>query len=737
LSTVTSLADVTYGRSDRAKRIAELERRLVDELKPLARVAYNLRWSWIRRGGLVFAEIDPHRWRLTGRNPVKFLWGLHYDRQLAVAADSNIVQRVNWLAHELDSPPARRQAPGPAYDGTVAYFSAEFGVHASLPGYSGGLGVLAGDVLKEASDRGLQMVGVGIFYRRGYFVQRLDLSGTQQEYWLDHDPAELPMALVNGHDGEPLKLAVTIFGRELAFQVWCVEVGSVSLLLLDAELPENDPVARWTTARTYDGNPHVRLAQYGLLGMGGARVLDALGIRPDVVHLNEGHPALAALEQASADVAAGVPLDEALDRVRRHVVFTTHTPLQAGNESYPPDQFLDAFGELARRLGISDEAFLDLCRVGAGEGEPGMSQLAMRLSNRRNGVSRRHGELAREMWMPMFPGAEAGDVPVDHVTNGAHLATYLGDPMYVLLARHLGERWLRNPADPEAWAPVRHIPNDELWRARTASRRRLAEFAQQKAEQDRLLRGEQLEYVRAGADLLDVDTLTLGFARRLASYKRLSLLVADPERARALLTGPRPVQVLIAGKAHPRDADGKRLLERLFELRDLIDPDGGRVAFLEDYDLALGRQMVAGCDVWINLPRPPLEASGTSGMKAMFNGCLHLSVLDGWWAEGYNGRNGWAITGDPNPDLSLADRADAEALYSLIEHEVIPLFYERDADGIPHGWCDKIKEALVSCGPTFTTARMMDEYVTRIYTQTETRGPFGTAEARDVSSGTG
>ena len=345
--------DMTFGRSDRATRIAELERRLVDELKPLARVAYNLRWSWIRRGGLVFAEIDPHRWRLASRNPVRFLFELNYDRQLVVAQDPNIVQRVNWLAQELDSPPARRRSPGAEFDGTVAYFSAEFGVHTSLPGYSGGLGVLAGDVLKEASDRGLPMIGVGLFYRRGYFVQRLDLSGTQQEYWLDHDPAGLPMALVNGNDGEPLRLSVTLFGRPVAFQVWCVQVGSVSLLLLDAELPENDPVSRWTTARTYDGNTHIRLAQYGLLGIGGARVLEALDIHPDVVHLNEGHPALAALERVAEHVGEGMPLDEAIERVRRHVVFTTHTPLQAGNESYPPEQFVEAFSELADRLGVS------------------------------------------------------------------------------------------------------------------------------------------------------------------------------------------------------------------------------------------------------------------------------------------------------------------------------------------------------------------------------------------------
>ena len=398
--------------------------------------------------------------------------------------------------------------------------------------------------------------------------------------------------------------------------------------------------------------------------------------------------------------------------MRKQVVFTTHTPLQVGNESYPPEQFLEAFAELAGRLGLEGEAFLDLCRVTPGTGEPGLSPLAMRLSSRRNGVSRRHGELAREMWKPMFPDSP---VPIDHVTNGAHLATFLGDPFYALLVEHLGERWRRSPADPAAWEPVREIPNAELWRARTAARRRLVEFAQEKAEQDRLLRGESIEYVRAGADLLDAETLTFGFARRLAGYKRLSLLVADPVRARRLLTGPPPIQVLIAGKAHPRDADGKRLLERLFELRDVIDPAGGRVAFLEDYDLALARQLVSGCDVWVNLPRPPLEASGTSGMKAMFNGGLHLSVLDGWWAEGYNGANGWAIDGDGDADPVVADARDAEALYDLLENEVIPLFYERDADGVPQRWCERIKESLMSCGPTFTSARMLDDYVTRIY----------------------
>jgi glycogen phosphorylase len=708
---VNGNGELGFGRSDRAKRVEELQRRLVPELDPLATVAYDLRWSWIRGGPAVFAAIDPHRWRLAGRNAVRFLFELTYEEQMTAIAKPGVVDKVNWLVSEMSSEPARRQAPGAVFDGTVAYFSAEFGVHVSMPGYSGGLGVLAGDVLKEAADRGLGMIGIGLFYRRGYFSQRLDINGIQQEYWLVHDPVELPMALVNGADGEPLRLSVNVFDQTIAFHVWCVQLGSVSLLLLDAELPENDPVGRWTTARLYDGNTHVRLAQYGLLGIGGARVLEALGIEPDVLHLNEGHPALAALELVARRLELGTTLAEALEEIRHRVVFTTHTPLQAGNESYPPEQFLEAFGELAERLGVDGEQFLDLCRVTPGTGEPGMSPLAMRLSSRRNGVSRRHGELAREMWQPMF----SGSVPIDHVTNGAHLGTFLGDPFHELLATHLGEPWLRSPADPASWAPVREIPNAELWQARNESRRRLAALAQEKAEQDRLLRGEAIEYVKAGANLFDPDTLTFGFARRLAGYKRLSLLIADAARATRILMGPPPVQLLIAGKAHPRDADGKRLLERLFAMRSAIDLAGARVAFLEDYDLTLARQLVSGCDVWVNLPRPPLEASGTSGMKAMFNGGLHLSVLDGWWAEGYNGANGWAIDGNGDVDPEVADARDAEELYTLLESQVIPLFYERNENGIPQRWCEMIKESLASCGPVFTSARMLDDYVTRIY----------------------
>jgi glycogen phosphorylase len=702
------------GGSDLAARVEELERHLVPELRPLARVAYNYRWTWVRGGPSVFAAIDSHRWRLARQNPVRFLLELPRDQQRATARRSELVGYIGHLAGKVAPEPRPESEPRLRFSGPIAFLCAEFGVHVSLPIYAGGLGVLAGDFLKEASDRGLPLIGIGLFYRRGYFCQRLDLSGWQQEYWLEQDPELLPLALVQDEEGTPLRLSVNLFGAPLAFQVWQAQVGSVPLLLLDAELSENDAVRRWTTARLYDGNARIRLAQYGLLGMGGAAVLEALGIEPAVLHLNEGHPALAPLELASRDVQRGVPLEQALERIRERVVFTTHTPLQAGNESYPADLFLGAFQDLAGRLGLEREAFLDLCRTRPGDGgeQPGMSPLGMRIASRRNGVSRQHGEVARGMWRPMFPD---GPVPIDHVTNGAHLATFLSDPLWRLFVKHLGEPWLRNPADAGAWEAVRRIPNAELWRARSDARRQLVEYVRERGEQDRLLRGEEIDYVRAGSRSLDPDRLTFGFARRLTGYKRLSLLVADPERARAILLGPSPVQVLIAGKAHPSDTEGKHLLQRVFWMRRQIDPAGTRVVFLEDYDLTCASALVGGCDVWLNVPQRGLEASGTSGMKSTFNGGLQVSVLEGWWAESYNEANGWAIPADDDPDPGRADARDAEALYSLVENEVIPLFYERDDDGVPHRWCERIKEALVSLGPALTATRMLDDYVARVY----------------------
>jgi len=695
-------------------RLAE---RLPEALRPLARVAYDYRWSWARDGDALFADIDPHRWERSGRNPVRFLDELGPRMQAQASADPALLARVEALAATLAADAAREDRQRPGVDGPVAFLCAEFGVHASLPIYSGGLGVLAGDILKEASDQALPLVAVGLLYRRGYFRQRLDLNGRQQEYWVENDPRSLPMARVSGADGRPLRLSVHVFGGETHFQVWRVQIGRVPLYLIDTELPENDAVRRWTTARLYEGNRAIRLAQYALLGIGSVRTLQALGIEPAVFHLNEGHAALSALELAAQDVAEGQSLGEALDAVRERFVFTTHTPVPAGNETYGADEILAAYDDLPGRLGIPAEELVALCRARPDdEGEsPGMTPLAIRLSRKRNGVSRLHGEVARRMWQPMFADRSVEDVPIDHVTNGAHLPTFISRPFVELFDRHLGERWWERAADPATWTPLRTVANAEIWAARGEARAGLIDFTRRKSQSDRLLRNEQIEVVNAAARALDPDVLTLGFARRLATYKRLNLLTYDQQRALRLITGEPAIQLLLAGKAHPLDEDGKTVLQNLFNLKASDLRLSERVVFLEDYDLSVATQLVAGCDVWINLPRRPMEASGTSGMKASFNGVLQLSVLDGWWAEAFDGENGWGIPGVEDPDPAVMDARDAGDFYDFLEHEVIPQFYERDAEGIPNRWCERVKASLLTNGPRFCASRMVDDYAAKIY----------------------
>ena len=702
------------GSEDLARRAAALSDRLVDGLKPLAKVAYNYRWSWHPDGAALFRDISAFRWERSGHNPVRFLNDLWPTTQANAERNAALVERIEALAEAVAADLARPDRQRPGIDGPVAFICAEFGIHESLPLYSGGLGVLAGDIVKEASDQALPMVGVGLFYGRGYFRQRLDAKGRQQEYWLANEQHNLPIARVTTPEGAPLRPTVELYGADLVFQVWRVDVGRVPLLLLDADVPENDPVQCWTTGRLYDASRSVRLAQYGLLGIGGVHVLRALGIEPAVFHLNEGHPGLAALELVADDVAGGTAFEDALEAARSRVVFTTHTPVAAGNETYSPAELMSAYGGLAARLGLDEPGFLGLFRVDPTDQaeQPGMTQLALRISRRRNAVSRLHGEVAREMWRAEFPGA--AEVPITHVTNGAHLPTFLGATFRSLLDRQLGKDWLARAAEPSAWEPVRSIPNEELWAARCEARAGLVEYIRLKQQQDGLLRGEQVDYVRAIAGSIDPDVLTLGFARRLATYKRLHLLAQDADRLRALLGGDRSVQILIAGKAHPSDEGGKDTLQELFRLNREKGMEQ-RIVFVEDYDLDVGRRLVAGCDVWVNLPRRPMEASGTSGMKATFNGVLQLSVLDGWWAEAYDGMNGWAIPGDEDPDHAAADARDAQLFYELLENEVVPAFYDRDAGGVPHAWCERIKHALATCAPHFSAGRMLNDYVERIY----------------------
>jgi glycogen phosphorylase len=704
-------ATVNDGSADVARAAGELAERLPAGLAPLARLAYNYRWSWLRGGSELFESIDPERFALCGENPVRLLQEASNQALRRAAGDSVLLERAAGLEAELN---ADLDRPGdPSFDARapVAFLCAEYGVHTSLPVYSGGLGALAGDLLKEASDRAIPMVAIGLMYRKGYFRQRIDGGGWQHEYWLDSDPQRLPAAPVTDERGEPLTITVPIHDVDVVARIWRVDVGRVPLFLLDSDVPENGPLERWITARLYVADEHIRLAQYVLLGVGGVRALRALGIEPSVVHLNEGHAALAALELATEALRAGEPWQPALESGRARTVFTTHTPVPAGNDSYPAQDVQLAIGRLASDASCPVSEVIALGRTNPDDdGQPfGMTQAALRLSRAANAVSRRHGEVAREMWSALWPSRPVEEVPIGYVTNGVHLPTWIGGPMRELLDRHLGPDWLGRAAEPQIWPAVDGISDDELWEVRERQRAELVAFVRERSLADRLARGDSREYVQAAARAFDPRVLTIGFARRVATYKRLELLMRDPEWTMSLLGGDRPVQVVLAGKAHPRDEDAKRSLQGLFGLKQ-AQIIGKRVVFLDDYDLALAARLVRGCDVWLNLPRPPLEASGTSGMKAAINGSLQLSVLDGWWAEAYDGENGWALPGEVDADHNAQDERDAASLHQVLEHEVLPAFYERDERGLPARWLQRMRASLRTLGPRFCATRMLGEY---------------------------
>ena len=709
-------ATINDGSSDLARAIGELADRLPAPLAPLARLAYNYRWSWLPGAPELFASIDPERFKLCLQNPVRLLQETSIEALRRAAADSALVERATVLEAAVDADLERPADPGFAVDGPVAFLCAEYGVHLSLPVYSGGLGALAGDLLKEASDRGLPMVAVGLMYRKGYFRQRIDAGGWQHEYWIDTDPQRLPAALVTDESGKPLTVTVPIYDANVVAQIWRVDVGRVPLFLLDTERPENGPLERWITTRLYVADERTRLSQYILLGVGGVRALRALGIEPAVVHLNEGHAALAPLELAGEGLRTGESFEAALRAAKSRTVFTTHTPVPAGNDTYPGDEVQQAIGRLAEELSTSVSDVIALGRTNPKDSDQpfGVTQAALRLSRAANAVSRRHGEVAREMWHELWPDRSLDKVPIGYVTNGAHFPTWVGAPMRELLDRHLGPDWLDRAADRDMWSAVDQISDAELWEVRERQRTELVSFIRERSTEDRLARSDSLEYVEAAARAFDPDVLTIGFARRVATYKRLGLLMRDPEWTMSLLDGDRPVQVVLAGKAHPRDDEAKRTVQALFGLKQATII-GERVVFLDDYDLDVGARLVRGCDVWLNLPRPPLEASGTSGMKAAINGALQVSVLDGWWAEAYDGDNGWALPGDVDNDHDAQDTRDAVTLHRVFDDEVLPAFYERDAGGVPVAWLARMRASLRTLGPRFCATRMLAEYASGRY----------------------
>ncbi|MGO9497081.1 MAG: alpha-glucan family phosphorylase [Solirubrobacteraceae bacterium] len=704
------------GDEELGRRAADLAGRLPEALAPLARVAYNYRWCWYADGKDVFRSIDQGRWEMCGENPVRLLQEVSGEALARAAGDPALLARVASL-EDAFAADVRRPPTGPALQGRpIAFFCAEFGVHGSLPIYSGGLGGLAGDLLKEASDQALPLVAVGLMYRQGYFRQRLEVSGWQQEYWVDIDPERLPAALVRAPDGRALRISLPICGSEVSAQIWRVAVGRVPLFLLDTDVPENGRLERWITSQLYVADPITRLSQYALLGVGGVRALAALGIDPALVHLNEGHAAFAVLELARAETAHGAPSEAALAAARKRTVFTTHTPVAAGNETYSREAVIGTIGDLMAELRVDPEALLRLGRYHPEDDrEPfGMTQFSLRMGRAANGVSRRHGSVSREMWRGLWPGRAVEAVPITHVTNGVHLPSWIGAPMRRMLDRHFGDSWWRRASEVATWKALEAVPDAELWDARCEQRAELVEFVKERSGIDRLAEHQPRAGIEAAARVFDPDVLTIGFARRNATYKRLGLLSHDPDRALALLAGPGSVQFVLAGKAHPSDEEAKRVVQELFRFKDAPHV-AERVVYLHDYDLGMAARLVRGCDLWLNLPRPPLEASGTSGMKAVINGGLHLSVLDGWWAEAYDGANGWALDGEVHADPWAQDARDAAALYDLLEQEVLPAFYDRDAEGLPRSWLARIRASMRTLAPGFCAGRMLDDYVERIY----------------------
>lgn len=705
------------GAEDLRMAADQLAARLPSALAPLARLAFNYRWCWTSGGAEPFEAIDRHRWLACGQNPVRLLQEAPTVALERAANDRELIRRAYGL-EECISVEATRVSATAGFDAQrpVAFLCAEYGVHVSLPVYAGGLGVLAGDLVKAASDAGFPFVALGLLYGQGYFRQQIDISGWQHEYWVETDAERLPGALLTYDGVHPFEVRVPIRGRDVVVQVWCFAVGRAPLLLLDTNVAANHPADRWITSRLYVGDRDTRLAQYALLGLGSVRVLRALGIEPSVFHLNEGHAALAPLELAAGAVADGASFREAFADARERTVFTTHTPVAAGNETYSPAEVTHAFAGLDERLGTSWDELLGLARVNPSDRSehPGMTALALRSSRSRGGVSRRHGGVARSIWAKALGGATEDDVPIGYVTNGVHLGTWMADAIRNLLMAHLGAAWETHAGEPDTWAKIADLSDAELWHVRCALRARLVEYVRERATVDRLARGETPDYVAQAECAFDPDRLTIGFARRLATYKRLYLMNRDIARGLRLLREPHSVQLVLAGKAHPADDGAKRVVQELFEARRAPHV-GERIAYLHDYDMGMAQILVSGCDVWVNLPRPPLEASGTSGMKAAMNGVLNLSVLDGWWAEAYDGTHGWAISGDVDANHEAQDERDAQAVMDILEHEVIPLFYDRDADGIPRGWMQRVKASIRAASMGFSAARMLRDYADRAY----------------------
>jgi glycogen phosphorylase len=701
-----------------------LDRFIAPAQERLWSLARNLWWSWDNESTSLFRDLDPVRWRELHHNPVALLNEMPLDTLERRAGELVLHGRINYAYRRQQEYLQADRTWGATHAGVlrprpVAYFSAEFGIHESLPVYSGGLGVLAGDHIKSASDLDIPLIGIGLFYGQGYFRQRLDKNSWQQEEYLLTDLNQLPMELAIGTNGQPVNVQIETRSGCIRAKVWRVKVGRCDLLLLDSNVEGNAPEDRELTSRLYGGDGRIRIRQELLLGVGGFRALRAMGVIPGVLHLNEGHSGFAVLEAIRSRMEEeGVDFHQAVPRVSREVAFTTHTPVPAGHDRFDSGLIEEHLGPLRDALGLSHESLMGLGRENpANWGEQFcMTVLGLRLARRANAVSALHGEVSRAMWTGLFPGKTEDMVPIGHITNGVHVPTWLAPQMFRLYDRHLGTGWHEHSGEARIWEGIENVDDGELWETHLSLKARLLEFVRRAAVEQAERREESPELRRRLARILSPDVLTIGFARRFATYKRANLILADMERLASMVNDPnRPVQFVFAGKAHPKDDPGKRVLQQIAELtRD--SNVGERFVFVEDYDINVGRFFVQGVDVWLNNPRRPLEASGTSGQKVVLNGGLNLSVPDGWWAEAYDGLNGFSIgTGRTHSNMNIHDSRDGEDLYRTLREQVIPLYYQRDRDGLPRNWIKRMKRTIRTLGWRFNANRMVMDYTQKCY----------------------
>ncbi|MGM0787614.1 MAG: alpha-glucan family phosphorylase [Thermodesulfobacteriota bacterium] len=693
---------------------------LPEQLSGLEDLAENLWWSWNPQGRMLFKMLDRQAWKESGHNPDLMLRQLPAEILKNAAADHNYMRHYNLVMYHFNqclSRPPLQTAAGAGEPGPIAYFSAEFGLHHSLPFYAGGLGFLAGDHLKECSDLNLPIVGIGFMYPAGYLRQIINREGWQENHTqhLDREAASINRVMDN--KGGQVKVEVPYINHTpVKAGIWKVAVGSVSLLLMDTDIEENRAEFRSISQQLYTGDQEKRLLQEIVLGIGGSRVLKAMGEQCGMLHLNEGHAAFALLEKMREFVAQGDDFDRAKQKVRDMSLFTTHTPVPAGHDIFPVELIEKYFGTYWPQLGLDREGFLDLGRHPDRPDEGfNMTVLSLKLSAKCNSVSRKHAEVTRSMWQSLWPDKSEKQVPIDHVTNGVHAASWLEPKMRLLYNKYFGEGWYNAHDNPEIWEFIEEIPDRELWQTHYWLKLKLIDYIRHKARNRWNSLDTDPSQIAGMGTMLDSAVLTLGFARRFTTYKRPDLIFTDLDRLKKLLNHPwRPVQIIFAGKSHPDDAKGHELIHRIFEFAR--NPElGGRIAFVEDYNEQLSQYLVHGVDLWLNNPVPPMEASGTSGMKAAINGVPHLSIPDGWWLEGFNGKNGWSF--GSASEKQDRDTEDADQLYRLLEEEIIPKYYQADEDGVPHQWVRLMKEAIKSCGPQFSARRMVKQYISKFYAQ--------------------